>query len=158
MKKGLKKGLAVFLSAAMLVSAAACGSSAPAAKQTGSGAGDSSDALKGELRVTTQAWMMGKYDFDGLKADFEKKHPGVTVTYNKVDTADVTTNMLQWAQGKTNCDIAIGGSREHAVQYAAKDYIISFDDDFFTGEVVYGGAGAEKHEARAGRRKGAGPL
>ncbi len=134
MKKGLKKGLAVFLSAAMLVSAAACGSSAPAAKQTGSGAGDSSDALKGELRVTTQAWMMGKYDFDGLKADFEKKHPGVTVTYNKVDTADVTTNMLQWAQGKTNCDIAIGGSREHAVQYAAKDYIISFDDDFFTGD------------------------
>jgi hypothetical protein len=75
-----------------------------------------------------------------------------------VDNADVTTNILQWAQSKTNCDIAIGGSREHAVQYAAKDYIISFDDDFFTGEVVYGGAGAEKHEARAGRRKGAGPL
>lgn len=135
-EKGLEKGLAAFLSAAMLVSAAACGSSAPAAKQTGSGAGDSSDALKGELRVTTQAWMMGKYDFDGLKADFEKKHPGVTVTYNKVDTADVTTNMLQWAQGKTNCDIAIGGSREHAVQYAAKDYIISFDDDFFTGDLA----------------------
>lgn len=65
-----------------------------------------------------------------------KLHPGVTVVYNKVDTADVTTNMLQWSQGKTNCDIAIGGSREHAVQYAAKGYIIAFEDDFFTGDIA----------------------
>jgi ABC-type glycerol-3-phosphate transport system substrate-binding protein len=94
----------------------------------------SADPLSGELRVTTQAWMMDRYDFEKIKANFEVKHPGVTVVYNKVDNADVTTNMLQWAQGKTDCDIAIGGSREHAVQYAARDYIVQFDDGFFTGK------------------------
>ena len=141
MRKGFKKGLALTLALALMLSATACagssgagGSSAAQGGSTSSGA--AGDELTGELRVTTQAWMMGKYDFEGLKADFEKKHPGVTVTYNKVDNADVTTNMLQWSQGKTNCDIAIGGSREHAVQYAAKDYIIDFGDDFFTGDLA----------------------
>lgn len=138
MKKGFKKGLALTLASAMLISATACGgsagSSSGSAASGGAASGADGDALKGELRVTTQAWMMGKYDFEGIKADFEKKHPGVTVVYNKVDNADVTTNMLQWSQGKTNCDIAIGGSREHAVQYAAKDYIVEFGDDFFTGD------------------------
>lgn len=94
----------------------------------------SEDELAGELRVTVQAWMLNRYDFETMKADFEAAHPGVTVIFNKVDNADVTTNMLQWSQGKTDCDIAIGGSREHAVQYAAKDYIIEFEDDFFTGD------------------------
>ncbi len=96
---------------------------------------DSNEDLTGELRITVQAWMMGKYDFEGMKANFEKNHPGVTVVYNKVDNFDVTTNMLQWSQEKTNCDIAIGGSREHAVQYAAKNYIVPFEDDFFTGDI-----------------------
>jgi ABC-type glycerol-3-phosphate transport system substrate-binding protein len=96
----------------------------------------STDPLTGELRVTTQAWMMDRYDFAKIKAEFEANHPGVTVTYNKVDNADVTTNMLQWAQGKTDCDIAIGGSREHAVQYAARDFIVKFDDNFFTDKIA----------------------
>lgn len=130
MKKGLKKGLSVTLAAAMILSLSACsgGSNASPSKDASQTAPDE----KRELRVTSMATWLGKYDFDAAKADFEKKHPGVTVTYNKVDTADVTTNMLQWSQGKTSCDLAIGGSREHAVQYAARDYIIKFDDDFFT--------------------------
>jgi len=84
-----------------------------------------------ELRITAQAWMLGKYKLDEAAKLFEKDHPGVKVTINKVDNADTTTNMLQWAQGKTNCDLALGGSREQAVQYAAKDYIINFDQGFF---------------------------
>ncbi len=153
--KHLKSFLSVALAAAMLVSMAACGGSTPPpaeAKPSAEAAQPAAEEAKaeepkadaeapaanaeltGELRVTTQSWMMGKYDFEGMKAEFEANHPGVTVVYNKVDNADVTTNMLQWSQGKTDCDIAIGGSREHAVQYAAKDYIISFDDDFFAGD------------------------
>lgn len=140
MKKGFKKGLALTLASVMLLSTTACGGSSTPSSSAAQGgstsSGAASEELTGELRVTTQAWMMGKYDFEGIKADFEKKHPGVTVVYNKVDNADVTTNMLQWSQDKTNCDIAIGGSREHAVQYAAKDYIIDFGDDFFTGDIA----------------------
>lgn len=87
------------------------------------------------LRVTLQAWMMGKYDFEGAKSSFEKNHPGVTVTYNQVDNVDVTTSMLEWSQGKTSCDIAIGGDRSQTVPYAANDYIVEFtDDNFFNGD------------------------
>lgn len=84
-----------------------------------------------ELRVTVQAWMMGKYDFEGAKESFEANHPGVTVTYNQVDNVDVTTSMLEWSQGKTSCDIAIGGDRSQTVSYAANDYIIEFTEENF---------------------------
>ncbi|HIX59261.1 MAG TPA: extracellular solute-binding protein [Candidatus Blautia gallistercoris] len=87
------------------------------------------------LRVTVQAWMMGKYDFEGAKASFEENHPGVTVTYNQVDNVDVTTSMLEWSQGKTSCDIAIGGDRSQTVSYAANDYIVEFtEENFFNGD------------------------
>lgn len=145
----MKKLLCVLMTAAMILGCFACApaattapaaTEAPAAEATAAPAAEATaeapaaPEYSGELRVTAQAWMMGKYDFEGMKADFEAKHPGVTVVYNQVDNADVTTNMLQWSQGKTDCDIAIGGSREHAVQYAAMDYIIEFDDSFFTGD------------------------
>jgi ABC-type glycerol-3-phosphate transport system substrate-binding protein len=88
-----------------------------------------------ELRLVAQAWMLGKYKIEDAAAIFEKDHPGVKVTISKVDNADTTTNMLQWATGKTNSDIALGGSREQAVQYAAKDYIINFDEGFFDDKI-----------------------
>ena len=87
------------------------------------------------LSITAQAWLYGKYDFDSLKEHFEANHPGVTVVYNQVDTADITSNMLQWSQGKTDCDIAIGGDRAQIISYAANDYIVEFtDENFFNGE------------------------
>ena len=84
-----------------------------------------------ELRISPQAWMLGKYPFDNIIAKFEEDHPEVTVVLSQVDTADTTTNMLQWAQGKTSTDLALGGSREHIVQYVAKDYIIDFNEQNF---------------------------
>ncbi len=128
----MKKTLAVILAILMMISLAACGNgkASPSAAPTS----QSKDAMTGQLRVTVQSWMLSKYDFEAMKKDFESKHPGVTVVINKVDNADTTTNMLQWSQGKTDCDIAIGGSREQAVQYAAKDYIVKFENDFFTGD------------------------
>lgn len=87
------------------------------------------------LTITAQAWLYGKYDFDSLKTDFEANHPGVTVVYNQVDTADITSNMLQWAQGKTDCDISIGGDRAQIISYAVNDYIIEFtEENFFNGD------------------------
>ena len=146
----MKKALSLVLAFMLLLSCAACGSktetpaskspesSAPADTETEAPVTETEEPgdvdLTGELRITVQSWMLNRYDFEAMKAEFEAAHPGVTVVYNKVDNADVTTNMLQWSQGKTDCDIAIGGSREHAVQYAAKDYIIEFEDEFFTGE------------------------
>ncbi len=127
----MKKALSLLLVLVLVFTLAACG--APKETDTTEPA---ADALTGELRVTVQAWMLNRYDFETMKTEFEAAHPGVTVVYNKVDNADVTTNMLQWSQGKTDCDIAIGGSREHAVQYAAKDYIVEFGDDFFTGDLA----------------------
>jgi ABC-type glycerol-3-phosphate transport system substrate-binding protein len=120
----MKRVLLVVLAGMILAASAFAG---------GQNAASAEDPMTGELRVTVQAWMLDRYDFQKIKADFEARHPGVTVVLNRVDTADVTTNMLQWAQGKTDCDIAIGGSREHAVQYAARNFIVPFEDNWFSG-------------------------
>lgn len=121
MKKNMvKRTMAVALSTAMC-----------ATMLTGIGSTAAMADEETELRVTVQAWMMGKYDFEGAKASFEENHPGVTVTYNQVDNVDVTTSMLEWSQGKTSCDIAIGGDRSQTVSYAANDYIVEFTEDNF---------------------------
>ncbi len=82
------------------------------------------------LRVSVQAWILGKYKMDEAAKNFEKKH-GVKVIYNKVDNFDTTTYILEWSQGKTSNDLVIGGSREQAVAYAARNYIVNFDKGFF---------------------------
>lgn len=112
-------------------STAAATTSEPTVAETSTAADPNALEDVKELRVTVQAWMMGKYKLVEAGQQFEKDHPGVKVTFNKVDNADTTTNMLQWSQGSTTSDIAIGGSREQAVQYAAKDLIYDFDQDFF---------------------------
>lgn len=84
-----------------------------------------------ELRISVQAWMMGKYRLQEAAEDFMAKHPGVKVTINRVESWDTTSYILQWSQGKTNCDLVLGGSREQAVLYAAKNYILNFDKGFF---------------------------
>ena len=87
------------------------------------------------LRVTVQAWMMGKYDFERIAKEFEEENPGVKVVYNQVDNVDVTSSMLEWSQGKTNCDLALGGDRSETVPYAANDYVVEFtDENFFNGD------------------------
>lgn len=83
------------------------------------------------LRIGAQAWMLEKFQLDEAAQQFMKDHPGVKVEISKVELADTTSYLLQWSQGKTNVDLAIGGSREQAVQYAAKDLIINFENDFF---------------------------
>jgi ABC-type glycerol-3-phosphate transport system substrate-binding protein len=110
---------------------AGCNQGAAKTSSTGSTA-KQPDAMTGELRINAQSWFFGKYDFVKIKADFEAKHPGVTISYQKLASSDTTTNMLQWAVGKTDCDITLGGSREDAVTYVAKDYLMSFGDDFFS--------------------------
>ena len=131
----MKRALRICLTGLLSVGMMSCGMTGCHKSTAVSQSKNKTDLTTGELRVTAESWMYGKYDFDTIKRDFESKHPGVTVRYQKVDTADTTTNMLQWASGKTNCDITIGGSREEAVAYVAKNYIISFGDDFFAGDL-----------------------
>lgn len=136
-RRTVKKALAAVLAGTMsacLLAGCGGGTSGGASDTSGSSDSGSSDGNT-ELRVTVQAWMMGKYDFEGAKESFAANHPGVTVTYNQVDNVDVTTSMLEWSQGKTSCDIAIGGDRSQTVSYAANDYIVEFtEDNFFNGD------------------------
>lgn len=141
-KRVLAMTLTGILGISMLVGCKSSGSTGTdsGSESTGSEAevsdnNEESGKSEAELRVTVQAWMMGKYDFEGAKSSFEANHPGVTVTYNQVDNVDVTTSMLEWSQGKTSCDIAIGGDRSQTVSYAANDYIVEFtEDNFFNGD------------------------
>lgn len=83
------------------------------------------------LRVGVEAWMLKKFDLAGAAERFGAAHPGAKIEYIPVETADTTSYMLQWSQKKTNVDVVIGGSRENAVPYAAKDLLMTFDEGFF---------------------------
>ena len=115
-----------------------CGSSSSGSGTAAEKSSDSSTKEAGgqqTLRVTVQAWMMGKYDFERIAKEFEEENPGVKVVYNQVDNVDVTSSMLEWSQGKTNCDLALGGDRSETVPYAANDYVVEFtDENFFNGD------------------------
>lgn len=118
-----------------------CGASSSGEKKTEAGTSKDTSAQQtaggGEktLRITVQAWMMGKYDFERIGKEFETENPGVKVVYSQVDNVDVTSSMLEWSQGKTNCDLALGGDRSETVPYAVNDYVVQFtDDNFFNGD------------------------
>lgn len=114
-------------------------SSAPASQQesqkpagASSGGAEPEPAAESQtLRIGAQSWMMEKFQLQEAADKFMEDHPGVTVEFVQVELADTTSYVLQWSQGKTNVDLAIGGSREQAVQYVAKDLIYSFEEGFF---------------------------
>lgn len=87
------------------------------------------------LRVGVEAWMLKKFDLAGATERFTAAHPGAKIEYIPVETADTTSYMLQWSQKKTNVDMIIGGSRENAVPYAAKDLLMTFDEGFFDSQL-----------------------
>ncbi len=85
----------------------------------------------GELTVGAQAWMLEKFRLDDAAKKFMVDHPQIDTKVTKVEHADTTSYILQWSSGKTSVDIAIGGSREQAVQYVPRDLVIDFDNGFF---------------------------
>lgn len=87
------------------------------------------------LRVGVEAWMLKKFDLAGAAERFMAAHPGTKIEYIPVESADTTSYMLQWSRNKTNVDMVIGGSRENAVPYAAKDLLMTFDEGFFDSRV-----------------------
>lgn len=89
-------------------------------------------AQKQTLRVGVEAWMLKKFDLQNAAQIFMKDHPEVEVEYVQVETADNTSYLLQWSQKKTSVDMVIGGSRENAVPYVAKDLLMNFDEGFLT--------------------------
>lgn len=97
--------------------------------------GGAAFAQQTELRISELAWMPGKYQLDDAAKRFEADHPGVKVVFTKLDTVDTTSNLLQWSQGKTSIDLALGGSRENIVPYAARGLIVPFDNGFFNDKV-----------------------
>lgn len=85
-------------------------------------------ALTGTLRVSIQSWIKGKYDWDSMKADFEAKHPGVTVEIGQVEDSEITAYMLEWSQGSTTSDLVFGNSREMIAALVANGYVTPVDD------------------------------
>jgi len=98
------------------------------------GAGEqekSADTGESELTIGAQAWMLEKFQLQDAAEQFMEDHPNIDTKVTKVEHADTTSYILQWSSGKTSVDIAIGGSREQAVQYLPKDLIINFDEGFY---------------------------
>lgn len=83
------------------------------------------------LRITSQSWIPSKYKLYEAVERFKKDHPGVEVTVNLIDNMDTSSYILQWSQGKTNADLCLGGIREYIDQYAAKGFLVDFNNDFY---------------------------
>jgi ABC-type glycerol-3-phosphate transport system substrate-binding protein len=93
------------------------------------------EAKTNTLRIGAEGWIVQKFKMQEAAEKFMADHPGVKVQIIKYENTDYTSNVLQWSQGKTSVDIAIGGSREQAVQYVAKNLIINFDTGFYDNKV-----------------------
>lgn len=127
----------IALFAVIVSSFAGCGGSnkAPATETPNTGAvsspGNETAGGKKVLRLGVQAWMLEKFQINEAADKFMQDHPDVKVEISTVELADTTSYVLQWSSGKTNVDLVLGGSREQAVAYVAKDLIIDFENGFF---------------------------
>lgn len=108
--------LAALAAAALVLATAACGSDAGDTTSSGSSSSSSSpDALSGELTVFAAASL--KKTFTAIGAEFEKAHPGATVTFNFAGSSDLVAQLQQGAPADvfasadtTNMDKATGDS------------------------------------------------
>lgn len=94
-----------------------------------------SKGLEGVLRVSAQSWMLEKWPIEDVAKKFMADHPGVTVEVSPAPMKGEGENYLvQWSQGHTNVDVALGGSKSDVAAYVGQDLLVEFGDDFFTGD------------------------
>lgn len=139
----MKKIMAFLLALSMLFVLTACGGSeapaaqapaeAPATQAPAAEAGEAAPAeLTGTLRVSAQAWMMNKYDWASMEKNFEANHPGVDVVISQVEDSEITSYMLQWSQGSTDCGLVFGNDRGMIAALCANDFVTPLGDEFFS--------------------------
>lgn len=68
------------ISACVMVAGVGCGGGEPASEKTGAAASPSADSLSGTATIFSAASLTSS--FNSLKANFEKAHPGTTITLN----------------------------------------------------------------------------
>ena len=118
--------------AASTAASASASASAAASASTAASSSAAAADLTGDLHVSVQSWMLNKYDFASMESDFEANHPGVDVHIDQVEDSEITSYMLQWSQGSTDCALVVGNSREMIVPLCAAGYVTELDDSFFS--------------------------
>lgn len=85
------------------------------------------------LRISAQSWLIDKWPLAEAAEKFMEDHPGSKVVVQPaVDKGTGDQYLLQWSSGKTDTDLAIGGSPADIAVYVAKDLLVEFDSDFFS--------------------------
>jgi ABC-type sugar transport system, periplasmic component len=85
------------------------------------------------LVVSAQSWIIDKWPLQEAAEKFMQDHPGVKVEVKPApDKGEADAYILQWSQGTTNVDLALGGSPADISPYVAKDFLVEFDDAFFS--------------------------
>jgi len=91
--------------------------------------------LEGTLRVSAESWIIQKWPVEKVAQLFMDDHPGVTVEVSPAPSkGEGETYLIQWSQGRTNVDVALGGSKSDVATYVGQDLLVEFGDDFFTGD------------------------
>ncbi len=120
--------------AAGAITLAACGAPKAAeapATSAPAGAGE----LTGTLRVSAQSWIIKKWPVEEVAKKFMEDHQGVTVEVSPAPSkGEGESYLVQWSQGRTNVDVALGGSKSDVAAYVGQDLLVEFGDDFFTGD------------------------
>ncbi|WP_248928392.1 extracellular solute-binding protein [Paenibacillus hamazuiensis] len=85
------------------------------------------------LVISAQAWIIDKWPLKEAAQKFMDAHPGVKVEIKPApDKGEADPYLLQWSQGKTSFDLALGGSPADLSPYVAKGFLTEFDEAFFS--------------------------
>jgi multiple sugar transport system substrate-binding protein len=129
----LKKLFSMFVTMTMILVLvlAGCSQNNEEVDGTKTGSGDPWDGKT--LRVSSQSWIIDKWPLEEAAQKFMEDHPGSKVEV--VPAANKGTGdsyLLQWSRGKSDVDLALGGSPADIAIYVAKDLLVEFDDEFFS--------------------------
>ena len=82
--------------------------------------------LEGTLRVSAQSWIIKKWPVEECAKKFEADHPGVTVEVSPAPSkGEGESYLIQWSQGRTNVDVALGGSKSDVAAYVGNSAVTS---------------------------------
>jgi len=89
---------------------------------------ESKAVKESSLRIKCVSWIAKKAFVSQALKDFKNENPDLNVTMNLIDEVNSQTQSIQWAAGKTDCDIFVGIDPSVAPDFVGRDYIYTMEE------------------------------